>query len=222
MTELHILARLAAALLSLPALIGHPLQPLLHPEFRSMLSKKGAHAPRDPHVSIPAIARLLGVRVGYNGQEALERQFGSGLAVTGGHPGGRKLWKTHHPSGSVETDGFSYNHEGLVLETLSWTLGTIGDPKIPSVRRLPRHAGWLGMVYPGMTQAQVSELTAHRLPAPRKAGNVWTWKATGFVRPNRNNEDVYTTWTAKLTFGRQHLISIDLECDGDLLPPPSR
>jgi len=169
----------------------------------------------DPSTSVPSIARLLGVRVGFNGQQALIQNFGDGLHSTGGHPGGMIHWNTHHPSGYIETDGFSYNEEGLAIEQLYWALDRPSDPKIPFVRHLPRHAGWLGVVYPGMTTKQVSQLTTSRLPVPLKKGEVWVWQAKGFVRPSPVNEETYTTWTAKLTFQKGVLNSIEIRIGWD-------
>ena len=48
--------------------------------------KRGGKRP-----SVPKIARLLGVRVGYNGQDALERTLGKGLRALGGHSNSRQL-----------------------------------------------------------------------------------------------------------------------------------
>jgi hypothetical protein len=184
-----------------------------HSDFIHLLLQHGAKAPPHRTTSVPAIARLLGVRVGYNGQDALTRQFGDGLHTTGGHPGGRKLWYTRLPSGLIETDGFDYNDEGLVLESLYWSLDTATDPTIPFVRHLPHHAGWLGVIIPGMTMAQVAQLTSGLLPAPQREGNVWKWTAKGFVRPSRINDGVYTTWTATLTFQNGALDSIDVRIE---------
>src|SRR5262249_55923012 len=82
------------------------------PGISSLLLQYGpAKNPPDPPPSVPPIARLLGVRIGFNGQDALIHQFGAGVRTTGGHPGGCVSWLTRCPSAHVVTDGFNYNHE---------------------------------------------------------------------------------------------------------------
>jgi hypothetical protein len=169
---------------------------------------------------VPAIARLLGVRVGLNGQDALTRRFGDGTHTTSGHSGGRVTWHTLAPPGYITADGFNFNREGEVLESLDWDAGAANDPRTPSARRLPLRPGWLGTVNLGMTIAQVRELTTDVLPPPSINGAVWTWKAGGFVRPSPVNSDVYTSWTAELTFNAGRLVGIELACDGGQRAPP--
>jgi hypothetical protein len=188
--------------------------------FIPLLLQYGArNKPPDPPTCVPAIAQILGVKVGSNGQEALKRMFGDGLHTIGGHPGGCINWYTHTPVGSISTDGFNYNDEGLALESLSWGLSATTDRSIPFVRLLPQNAGWLGVVTPGMTTEQVSQLTEGKLPTPQKQGNTWIWTAKGFVRPSPVNYDIYTDWTAQLTFQNGILDSIEIRCNGGLRAP---
>jgi hypothetical protein len=177
----------------------------------------------EPPTSVPAIARILGVRVGWNGQERLERQFGAGVRSVSGHPNGAERWYTRRPEGDICTDGFSLNKEGEVLESIWWHLNEHTAQDAPFVRRLPRHAGWLGVIYPGMTERQVARLIAgKKLPHPKKAGGVWTWMAKGYVRPNPVNYDVYDSWTARLEFRQGRLASIEVKCEGGLSAPSSQ
>jgi len=193
---------------------AHATHQASHKEFHDRPQRKTPHKNHDRATDVPAIARLLAVRVGYSGQEVLEKQFGKGHAVVGGHPGGGKVWRTRHPSGYIATDGFNYNNEGLALESLSWMLDPSTDPKTPLVPHLPHHPGWLGVVEPGMSEKDVSRLTAHILSAPQKSGDTWIWKSKGFVRPSPANDDVYTLWTAKLSFHNRRLMSIEVSCTG--------
>ena len=161
---------------------------------------------------IPKIARMFGVQVGLNGQAALERMLGPGNRGTGGHSNSREAWRTRSPQGTVDTDGFSTNDEGYVIEDLSWELGKA--PKaIPVARRLPRRSGWMGVVDLGASMADVDRLTRNVLPPPKKDGDVWTWTARGFARPKiAHLQDPYRDWTATLTFENKHLVQIDLNC----------
>ncbi len=163
--------------------------------------------------SVPLIARVLGIRVGWNGQKRLEDWFGRGVRSVGGHSGGVETWHTRRPSGNIVTDGFCYNREREVVETLEWTLGK-ADATIPLVRRLPEHSGWLGTISLGMSEHQVTHLLKGTpLPHPDKSGGTWTWKQHGYVRPNPVNYDVYRTWTAALCFDQGRLTSIHVQCE---------
>lgn len=163
---------------------------------------------------VPKIARILGIRVGYNGRDVLERRFGKGKYSVSGHPNGGETWRVLSPQSVIETDGFAMNAEGEVIESLSWGLEK-SEKSIPAVRRLSRRSGWMGKVKLGMTMQQVERLTRKILPPPTKKGDVWTWKARGYVRPsNPNGEAPFEVWTATLTFARKHLREISVSVSG--------
>jgi len=164
-----------------------------------------------PQTSVPVIARILGVRVGWNGQERLERRFGKGVRSIGGHPLGVETWRTRHPVGKVVTEGFEHNGEGEVLETIEWTLGK-ADASIPLARRLPQASGWLGTISLGMTERQIARLVRDKhLPAPTKAEGNWTWVQKGYVQ--LREFVVYRTWTAALGFENGKLTSLCVRCE---------
>ncbi len=211
-TPVVVQALLAAALVaaSCPSLGAGPRVRRGHARPALVIGRNG----KDPPMSVPAIARILGVRVGYNGQDALQHQFGKGLATLGGHPDGRKTWLTRKPLGYITTDGFNHNPEGLALESLSWGLDPPMDKKIPYVRALPRGAGWLGSIVPGMSRQQVAALTSRMPTKPILKPGRWIWREKGFVRPASTEYVVYTNWTAQLTFDKDVLTTIDVECRG--------
>lgn len=176
-----------------------------HPATRS--------APKNgkPKTSVPAIALVLGVRVGWNGQERLERRFGSGVRSIGGHSGGVETWRTQSPVGKIVTEGFNYNDEGEVLETIEWTLGKAAG-SIPLARRLPQSSGWLGIISLGMTERQITQLLRDKhLPQPQKSEGNWTWVQKGYVQ--LREFVVYRTWTAALGFENGRLTSICVRCE---------
>ena len=175
-----------------------------------------ANKPQSHIISIPDIARILGLRVGWNGQERLERWFGKGLRTVSGHSGGRESWRTRSPNCYIETDGFCHNNEGEVLEYVSWGLDPSDDTKTPFIRHWPHRRGWLGVIIPGMSMNQVSRLTANKLPPPIKKDNKWIWVAESYNRPNPHNQDIFTMWTAHLSFHNKILSDIEVKCEGGL------
>ena len=162
--------------------------------------------------SVPPIASILGLQVGVSGQAALERRLGKGFHSVGGHPNGRLSWRTRSPEGLLDTDGFSFvADDSLALEELNWSLKT-NHKRLPTAR-LPRRAGWLGTIVPGMSEAEVRRLTA-KLPPPKKHGNTWEWTAEGYFRPMLAQQQPYfTEWSAELEFkkGRLDRISLSVE-----------
>ncbi len=79
--------------------------------------KPTAHYLGDPPTYIPPIARIVGVRVGYDSMEDLDRNLGSGVMMMGGHPHGARDW-TLLPHGSIDADGFDYSKRGRVIDDL--------------------------------------------------------------------------------------------------------
>lgn len=166
-----------------------------------------------PKTVIPKIAQILGVRVGFNGQKALERVFGQDERWVGGHPNGQEGWRTKKPKGWIRCDGFSFCKEGEVIEDLEWS-ATTTDPEasgLPYVHRMPKNSGWMGVVDLQMTESQVLKAIGKRLPPPskNKDGDVWTWAAKGYHVPSTPQlMDAYTLWTASLVFEKGKLVSI--------------
>lgn len=181
-----------------------------------VLCREVCHAQkqRDKHrTSIPPIAWLLGVQVGYNGQDALARRLGPGRIATGGHPNSRQLWCIRSPKSEIVTDGFNMNREGYVIESLEWSLPDASRPQefaVPYAKSLPRGSGWMGIITPGMTQREVTRLLAKRMPPPKKQGDTWRWEAKGYYRLQN---DVYYLWIAVLVFRHGYLISISVDAE---------
>ena len=163
--------------------------------------------------SIPKIARMLGVQVGFNGQHALRRTLSYGKIATGGHPNSRQMWRIRSPKSEVVTDGFNTTYEGYMIESLDWGMLEVPDvsgPDVPMVKRLPRGSGWMGTIYPGMTKRQVERLIAGRLPPPKKKGEMWEWTQQGYYRLGN---DLYFEWVATLSFQRDRLKDIGVWVD---------
>lgn len=173
------------------------------------------HATPKRKTVIPKIAHILGIRVGYNGREVLEGHWGRGKYTVGDHPNSNEHWRVLLPKSVVETFGVASNRDSVIIEVMTWTLSpTRYDKAYPAIPRLPHHSGWMGKINLGMTMQQVERLTHKVLPSPSKKGEVWTWKARGYVRPsNPNGQAPFTKWTAQLTFSNKRLIDLELSCD---------
>jgi len=177
--------------------------------------------------SIPPIAKLCGIQVGYDTMERLEAILGAGLPQLGGHPLGARLWRAPALGIAVWADGFYYNDkDGRVADHLwigQWGPASPDDIRIPIAHLLPAQARFLGAVTLGMTRRQVVAALGSRLPPPRISrtqppfapGDDWTWTSPGFFRFNALNHNVVRSWTATLTFRRGKLDVIDIDADVD-------
>jgi len=141
----------------------------------------------------------------------LERRFGSGVRSIGGHSNGVETWRTRTPVGKIVTEGFNFNDEGEVLETIEWTLEKAAG-SVPLARHLPKASGWLGIISLGMTEHQIARLLRDKhLPQPQKSEGNWTWVQKGHVQ--LREFVVYQTWIAALGFENGRLTSICVRCE---------
>ena len=170
--------------------------------------------------SIPPIAKLCGIQVGYDTMERLEAVLGPGLPMLGGHPLGARRWRVPALGISIWADGFYYDEDGRVADQLwIWRPASPDDLDIPIAHLLPAQARFMGAVTLGMTRRQVLAALCSRLPPPRISrallpflpGDTWTWNSPGFFRINAGN--VCRSWKATLTFWRGKLDEIDIDVD---------
>lgn len=161
--------------------------------------------------SVPAIARIFGVCMGVNGQEALERVWGAGKRFRAGHPNGGEAWVLG--STSICTDGFAMVGEGYCLESLTWEEQQADRSQAPTIGPLPAGHGWLGAIELGASRRQVRRLTKSLGPPNRRDANTWEWRATGYSHPGHSEVmGQYRYWRAALTFSGDCLVRIDLDC----------
>lgn len=69
-----------------------------------------------PKTSIPKIARLGKIQVGYSTQAELARHWGEGKTIIGGHANSGRLWRVKGTPWIVDTDAFEYSRRGLVVD----------------------------------------------------------------------------------------------------------
>ena len=167
---------------------------------------------RPPH--IPPIAEIMGIRVGYDGRGRLERVFGDGLYMVGGHPNGAEVWEFARPRSQLYAEGFSYTaHEGETIEHLSW----MSDSKEDAGKwrgALRRSRGWLGKIYLGMQQAEALQLASQRLGQPKINKGEYEWTQTGWSVPAfLNGQDPLKTWTATLDCAKGKVKSVVVSSD---------
>ncbi len=198
--------------------MSHPYRCLLILLLATVSGSGLAQQSHDPPTHIPAIARIAGIRVGYDTIEEMEQRLGAGMAYTGGHPQGAREWRIWGTHWYVDADAFDYNGRGTVLDYAIISESPVGlgspprFPRCPTTRRTRRKLGWLGVVSPGFSRAQVLHAIQGRLPVPKRQGDKWTWTARGFERLTSSQEP-YVTWKATLVFRKGHLTKIVVESE---------
>lgn len=166
---------------------------------------------------VPQMARLIGVRVGYDTLEKLEARLGHGLAVTGGHPMGAREWRSRQTGWIIHADAFDTSDKGMVLDELIIRFPDVSDrvASLPSVNLSRRRLGLFGVVFPGMTRAEVLHAIRGRLPAPTVKENRWSWTESGFASlADREDYHVaYRIWKAAIVFEKERVVSLALEAE---------
>jgi len=168
--------------------------------------------------NVPVIAQVLGVRVGKDTMERLDKILGRGATCMGGHPRGGRAWFIKSQNVYVYADGFDYSRHGdCIIDTIQ--IGFKKDamqigppygqpmPTIPKVSVGNRRIGWLGSVLPGMSRKRTLVLTSS-LPKPKASGRVLRWTMEGTYKTS--SEKRKDNWTAELTFDRGVLVLIDI------------
>jgi hypothetical protein len=163
---------------------------------------------------VPRIAQVGHVTVGVTTIEDLERQFGKGEKLLGGHPHGARGWISKQTGWYVYSDGFDYNDKGRVVSIYS-----VGIPERPLTSRelskassIPKNLlMFMNTICPGTSRARALA-AIHGLPATIKNQEVTlTSVSNGSILLKSNIK--YTKWTAILGFTRSRVSSIKVECE---------
>ena len=119
-------------------------------------------------ISIPPIARIAGVQIGFSSEGDLEKAWGEGLTTVGSHPTSGEQWRVPGTRWLVFIDGFYYSQRGLVADTMTITDVTGHAPdsdeaeawrQAPEARLGKEAFAWMDGISVGMSQDQ-----SHRRP----------------------------------------------------------
>ncbi len=167
--------------------------------------------------SIPQIASIANVQIGYSSQEDLERAWGMGLTTVGSHPNSGEVWRVPGTPWLVFTDGFYYSERGLVVDTLSIAEGAAVSVTpdeaeswrhAPEARPGPQAFVWLEEISPGMLRAKVVEaLTRYSLKFTQTDGEVVV-QARGFSPVTSETGSNFRVWGVTLEFQHDRLIRL--------------
>ena len=166
---------------------------------------------------VPDITQILGVKVGSNTIETLEKKFCPGAPCMGGHPHGGRAWYLVSQRIWIYADGFEYVHAGRIIDSIQVGLRKKDMeygfkyeepyPVIPKVNISSKAIGWIGHILPGLTKQEVLKF-AHNLPKPIATGDALIWSMEGTCRTMAGTEPAI--WTAELTFKKNILTTIEI------------
>ena len=162
-----------------------------------------------PRTSIPEISRIGKVQIGYSSQEDLDRVWGEGKMIIGGHATSGRVWRIKNSTWLVNTDGFDYSPRGLVVDGFSLSASTDSPSDVPYTKLPKKDFAWLGGISLGMSKNEVMQILHRKSLAVIPTKDGCQIKARGFspitstVTPIRN-------WKATLTFAKGVLIKLQL------------
>jgi hypothetical protein len=158
--------------------------------------------------SIPQIANIAGVQIGYSTQQDLETQWGAGKTVIGGHPNSGRIWRVPGANWIIQTDGFEYSTRGLVIDEFSLS-AMPGPPRgFPQTKLAKRGFLWLGAIQLGMKKASVLKILQRKqLPFNSKAENI---EISQKGCSPLTTEKPWRSWTATLVFKNDLLTALIL------------
>ena len=117
----------------------------------TQIAPAGAAESAPPGTSIPAIAGIAKIKIGYSIQQDIDAQWGEGKTIIGGHPNSGRLWRVKGTPWVIHTDGFEYSKRGLVIDSVEIYEERKPGKGVPYARLAVRDLAWLGEVSLGMS-----------------------------------------------------------------------
>ena len=150
----------------------------------------------------PRIAEIAGVQIGYSTEKDLERSWGEGLTITGGHPNSGRLWRVRDTDWVIATDGFLYSDRGLVIDALQIESqqDELNSKTAPFAKLDKKAFAWLGEISPGMTKLQVITTLNKQTLKFKEEGEDLLVEADGFSKITSQANANIRRWQARLLF----------------------
>jgi hypothetical protein len=161
--------------------------------------------------SIPAIAGIAGIQVGYTTMEELEARLGKGKPVTGGHPYGAREWRVRGTSWTIYADAFDYSARGIVVDSFELQTGVQPDSDVPFARLEKNDFVWLGLASLDLPEDKLLEVLKTRALPVTKTGGGWETSARGFSQLTSTPSSSFQAWTTSfaVTNGLVRGVSLD-------------
>jgi hypothetical protein len=155
------------------------------------------------------IASIGRIQIGYSTQEDLERCWGQGKTIVGGHPHSGRVWRVNGTQWMLSTDGFEYSQRGRVVDSLSLCEDYKPNEDVPFARVKAADLASLGEISLGMSEAKVMAVLERR-GLRVKQTNV------GFETLAKGHHDLvnygsFQTWTVRCGFTNGTLNTLQID-----------
>jgi hypothetical protein len=160
---------------------------------------------------VPSIAMTGGIIVGLTTIGDFEKSHTKGRAVTGGHPGGARLWRIDKLGAELYADGFNIGPRGMIFDTVRVDFIAKVGQYLPKLNLVQSELGLLARLHRGMSQAEVQRtlLTTQPLAEVTMLGLIRYRSAL----INKGGDDRFTTWTGTFDFGPHGLDGFTIVAD---------
>lgn len=179
---------------------------------------------KGPRTTIPKIANIAGIEVGYSSMAELERQLGRGRVTIGGHSNGARLWRVKGTSWVIFADAFEYSERGSVVDRFEITAdGKPGDylpdvtvdpsplQRVPNARLTRYKLALAGGISLGIDEDKLLKLLKQKSWTPVKLADGWRVEAQGHSPLTSNPLYPYHQWSATFTMRGNSLVKIQLD-----------
>lgn len=162
-----------------------------------------------PKTSIPSIASIAGVKVGFSSMDELERRLGKGKVTTGGHSNGARLWRVKGTSWVIYADAFDYSKRGAVVDTLQISLDPKSDRDVPYARLSRKDLGLKSGISLGIDQETLLKGLERNAWTASQVPDGWQVKAPGYSP--LTSIDSFHEWSASFEVKDKALVGITLD-----------
>jgi hypothetical protein len=183
--------------------------PVLLLMLTTQIAPAGAAESAIAATSIPAIAGLAKIQIGYSTQKDIDAQWGEGKTIIGGQPNSGRLWRVKGTPWVIHTDGFEYFKRGLVVDSLEIYEERKPGKGMPYARLMASDLAWLGEVSLGLSIDKVAEVLKRKGLPVIQTGQGCETRAAGFHALENNVQ--FRTWTVRCDFKNGLLIRLAIE-----------
>lgn len=174
---------------------------------------RGHASPREA-AELPNFARIGPIRVGVDRVADAETRLGKGLVVTGGHPFGMRVWRDRATGWYFGVDGFDYPGDlpsnSVVIDTAWVSLDADWCRRAPAAGvHFFQLDVWRGLAL-NMTRREVLRVLRSRARLSANKAGALVLTASGRSRVSAGT--IYTRWRAELTFRKDRLSGLTIEC----------
>jgi hypothetical protein len=164
-----------------------------------------------PKTSIPKIANIAGIQIGYSSMDELEGHLGKGQVAVGGHPNGARLWRVKGTAWVIYADAFCYSDRGAVVDEFDIKVDANPGDQVPAARLSRDQLAWAGGISLGMDEEHLLKVLRQNSWTPVKVDGGWRVEAQGHSPLTSDPLDPFNHWEVRFTMKGKVLTGISLD-----------